>query len=623
MNEYTGQLKIKEYNIHKFPIGVKTYTCPICSASRKKKTDKCVKLFWEEGFAKCFHCGEVIQLHEWDKHNKEVKYKIPEWSNETKLSENVVKWFENRGISQFILRLMKIGEGIENMPHRTKDGIEWKKKNTIQFPYFRHGEIIDIKYRSGDKTFKLFKEAERMAYNLDNIKGQEIIYCVEGEPDVLAVMECGLHNVTSPPNGFNEKGDVNLDWLNNDVEHFINAKKLILAFDNDKPGENGKREFIRRFGAHKCFIVDLKDCKDSNEYLIKYGAVELKKALETHIEIPLENVSTYNDYKERVRDFFLNGMPKGFVTGNMKGLDEIFSINTTQIIVVTGRPSSGKSEVVDQICMGYALKYDHKIAFASIENKPNELHHQKLLRKLIGITPTEKSHFNKSFEACEEFEEDHVCMIDLEGSYDLERVLLKAEELVYRKGIRVLVIDPFNKVRYKGEVPSITGNRTNDYTNIYLTKIEDFARKFDVIPILVAHPVKLQKGDNGKRIIPDMYDIKGGGEFYDMCPHGLVVDRDYDLGFTLVRTLKVKFSHLGESNKDSWFKYNVNNGRYDNVIGDPTNGEEIKIEWDNENWVTKDANKTEQLKLPDNSDLETNPDLWITSKIDNEEEAPF
>ena len=149
-------------------------------------------------------------------------------------------------------------------------------------------------------------------------------------------------------------------------------------------------------------------------------------------------------------------------------------------------------------------------------------------------------------------------MVDLENGYDLERVLMKAEELVYRKGIRCLVIDPFNKVRFKGSVEGVTGNRTNDYTNTYLELLNNFAVKFDILIILVAHPVKMNKLDTGKRAIPDFYDVKGGGEFYDMCHHGLVVHRDYDMEVTLIRTLKVKFLHLGSSNEDSYFKYNIN-----------------------------------------------------------------
>jgi len=590
--------KISKYNIHDFPDGKKNHTCPLCSHERKKKTQKCVTLFWDKGFAHCSHCGENIQLHEYEKKNKTETYKVPDWQNNTDLSDKVVKWFKSRGIDQFILRIMKITEGVEFMPGADK----WVSKNTIQFPYYRNCQIVNIKYRSGDKNFKLYKDAEKIVYNLDNLYEQKEIYLVEGELDVLAVMQCGIHNVGSPPNGFTLKGNVNIDFINSDIDYFLNAEKLILAFDNDAPGENGKREFIRRFGAHKCYTVDLKDCKDANDYLIKYGSEKLKEALDNYTELPLENISNYEDTKQNVRNFFLNGMPKGLVTDTIKGLDTNFSVNTGQIVLVTGIPSSGKSEIVDQIVISYAVKYGHKTGFASVENKPNELHHQKIIRKLVGKTPKSIKDFDDPFEACERFSSEHFYMIDLENGYDLERVLIKAEELVYRKGIRCLVIDPFNKVRFKGNVESITGNRTNDYTNTYLELLNNFAVKFDILIILVAHPVKMNKLDTGKRAIPDFYDVKGGGEFYDMCHHGLVVHRDYDMEMTLIRTLKVKFLHLGSSNEDSYFKYNINNGRLNDINGNIKEFDTISVDWDNANWVTKELKEVEQTQLYNNVD---------------------
>jgi len=613
--------EISKFNIHNIPEGVKYHTCPLCSESRKKKTQKCLSVFWDTGMASCAHCGEVVQLHEWKKKDKQEDYKIPEWKNNTKLSDRLIKWFEGRGISQFVLRLMKISEGIENMPDKQTN--TWKEKNTVQFPYYRYGEIINIKYRTGAKEFKLYKDSEKITYNLDRLIGQEIIYMCEGEIDVLSIMEVGIYNVGSCPNGFT-KNTVNLDWINNDVEHFINAKKIILCFDNDIPGENGKREFIRRFGAHKCYTVDLKGEKDANDFLIKYGKEELRKVLENHIEIPLENVSTYNDFKEEVRDFFLNGMPKGFQTGNLIGLDNNFSVNSSHLVLVTGIPTSGKSEVVDQITVGYSIKHKIDTAYASVENKPNSLHLSKLVRKLNGITPRHKQDFNDSFIEVEKYVDRHFHFIDLEGSYDLERVLLKAEELVYRKGIKCLVIDPYNKVQYKGEVPGITGNRINDYTNKYLSLLNEFATKLDIIIYLVAHPVKMNKMDNGKRAIPDFYDVKGGGEFYDMCHHGLVVHRDYNLDLTLIKVLKCKFAHLGTNQAEAYFKYNTNNGRLNDITGSIDEPEGISCDYDNTNWITRDYNKVEQPEIDySNNDLIADNEEWFNKENREIDEAPF
>ena len=73
----------------------------------------------------------------------------------------------------------------------------------------------------------------------------------------------------------------------------------------------------------------------------------------------------------------------------------------------------------------------------------------------------------------------------------------------------------------------------------YLTKIETFAKKYDVLVFIVAHPTKMYKGNDGKIEEPTMYNIKGGGEWYDASYHGILVHRDYEL-----RLLKLRYSKL-------------------------------------------------------------------------------
>ena len=94
----------------------------------------------------------------------------------------------------------------------------------------------------------------------------------------------------------------------------------------------------------------------------------------------------------------------------------------------------------------------------------------------------------------------------------------------------------------------------------YLTKIETFAKKYDVLVMIVAHPTKMYKNSDGKIEEPTMYNIKGGGEWYDASYHGLLVHRDYDLKTTKVKVLKVKFQNLGENGAEAHFKWEPKSG---------------------------------------------------------------
>jgi twinkle protein len=140
--------------------GTESTQCPACSASRKKQKDKCFNWNHNDKVGKCHNCGEAFyEFKEFQP--KEKKFVRPGWANNTELSDKVVKYFEGRKISQFTLRNMKITSGDEWMPQFEKE------VETIHFNYFRGDELINVKYRGASKSFKMFKDAELILYNLN------------------------------------------------------------------------------------------------------------------------------------------------------------------------------------------------------------------------------------------------------------------------------------------------------------------------------------------------------------------------------------------------------------------------------------------------------------------------
>jgi len=591
MTELNG-FKIDTYNQYNLRENTKYSTCPLCSSSRTKNPkQKCMTMFWDTGMAKCSHCGEVIQLHTYKKKEIEKEYTKPEWINNTELDSKIVKWFENRKISQFTLRRLHVTSGLEWMPQTGKE------VNTIKFNYFRDKELVNIKYRcalpEGKKGFKMVSDAQKIPYNLDNIRTTKEAIIVEGEIDALSFVESGIWNVVSSPNG-STIGNVNLDWLDDTYEYFENKEKIYLALDNDEPGQNVTKELIRRLGAERCYLVKFSDCNDANEYLKKYGKEKLSVILENAIQCPLENVEKYNDIKQDLHDFYLNGSAPGYGIG-LPNFDNIFTTYTKQYIVVTGIPTHGKSDFVDQMTIGYNMQYDWKVAYVSPENKPTYLHVDKIARKIAGFKPKTENELNSyAWTNVEERINNNFYFVEYEDGYDLKKALLKGAELVKRKGIKCLVIDPFNKIRLKES----WGKNINDYTSDYLIEIDDFCRKYNCLVILVAHPVKMNKV-NGVTPEPDFYSIKGGGEFYDMSYHGLLVHRNFDNQTTKVRVLKVKFQNLGTNQAECYFKWNINNGRYTKIDGDPSTFEvDMNVNWDNANWLgSKKIEETKELPI--------------------------
>ena len=555
---------IDQFNQHDLKVGATQGICPLCSHTRKpeNRKQKCASYDWERGLGTCHNCDSTFQLHTYQrKGGGDKEYIKPDYSTKTHkpVSDKVIEWFKQRGISKDTLEEMNVSEGPEFMPQTGK------VENTIKFNYMIGDELINIKYRDGRKHFKLFKGAEKVFYNINSIVGYDTCVIVEGEMDALAYHEAGIQNVISVPNGATLNHN-NLDYLDNCIDYFEDKEKIILAVDQDEAGIALQNELIRRLGAEVCYLTNFVDCKDANDYLLKYGKEELAKTIKECRPVPLENVTTFKDIEHEVTDFVQHGFKKGFQVG-LKNFDEIFSTYTGQFITVTGIPSSGKSDFVDQMVVGYNQNYGWKTAFASPENAPTYLHAHKLMRKVWQDMPRKSDIGTAKWKQVAEHVNDNFFFIDMER-YTLETVLRKGAELVKRKGIKCLVIDPFNKIR---DVDAKTED-VNRYTMEYLTKIEIFAKKYDVLVFIVAHPTKMYKGSDGKIEEPTMYNIKGGGEWYDASYHGLLVHRDYEKKTVKAKVLKVKFQNLGENGAEAHFTWEPRSGcfipHYDIVTED-------------------------------------------------------
>ena len=543
--------EIDNFNQYDLDVGKREGVCPLCSHNRQPKNQKakCAMYDWDRGLGTCMNCNEVFQLHTFKRSSNKMKeYTKPEWKNNTDLSNNVIKWFEGRGISQKTLVKMKITEGVEFMPQTNKS------ENTIQFNYFINNELINIKYRDGRKNFKLVKGAEKVFYNIDRTIGHDYVVIVEGEMDALSFVESGIESVVSVPNGATIN-NTNLDYLDSCIDYFETKEKVILAVDADEAGLALKQELIRRLGAERCFTVEFGAHKDANEFLMEHGRSMLADVIAKAKPVPIENVVTLKDINDELEEFIYEGFKPGYQIG-LNNFDSIFSTYTGQFITVTGVPSSGKSDFVDRMVVGYYLKYGWKTAFASPENKPTFLHTHKLIRKLGGWMPSKEDIGTENWNNVISKVNDNFYFIENER-YDLDAVLAKGAELVKRKGIKCLVIDPYNKVKMQGA----SAMSIPDATMEYLTRVEAFAKKYDVLVIIVAHPTKMYKKEDGTIDEPTMYSIKGGGEWYDASYHGLLVHRDYNRKTVKVKVLKVKFQNLGENQAEAHFKW-------DNISGD-------------------------------------------------------
>lgn len=571
--------------------------CPQCNDTRGHKGNKSLSVDLDKGLCYCHHCGyklyvpddaeERLKQQRRDMHRKPAAppqhFRRPTFDPaRMQLSENLERyWTTVRCLPQELLRTLRITEETVRLPESSQE------ENCICFNYFENGTLVNTKYRSALKHFMMVKGAELIPYNVDSILGTPECIITEGEFDTAAVIAAGRKDVVSVPAG----AQSNLTWLDRFVEsHFDDKTEIILAMDTDKRGVELRDELVRRLGMDRCKVVAWGEgCKDANEYLLKYDLPRLRQQVEQAAEIPLEGVFCPMDEWDTLMDIYYNGMPEGADTG-LENLDRLIKFERGFVLTVTGVPGSGKSEFVDEIAMRLLLRHDWKVGYFSPENTPLAYHYRKLIRRVVGKRFEHKGMPLPEAGQAIRYLAQSVFSIMPKEDFSVESVLRIAAQLVSRKGVKVLVVDPFN--RFEHQIPD--WETETQYISRIFDEFSNFAVKHKVLLILVAHPTKLRREPGSKRWpVPTLYDINGSAAFFNKTDYGMVIDRNDELGQVLVRVAKVRFDHLGGPG-DAFFAFSTYNGRYTPTEERTLDHNPPEPKWEHTNFLTEKLKPEQQ-----------------------------
>lgn len=528
--------------------------CPNCHSERRNKTDKSLSVNVAEGVWNCHHCG--WKGHLTDPSKAKPAYVVPT-PTASPLSPKATSWFNSRGISTETLAAFKIGESMEWMPER--GGKPAGTRNAIQFPYFKNGQLANVKFRDGHKCFKLVSGAELLFFNLDAIRGRTECLICEGEIDALTFYEASYFGAVSVPNGAS-RGSQKLEYLDNCWQWFEGMEKIYLATDGDEPGLALREELARRLGKERCWLVSYPDgCKDANEVLLAHGKAAVKELLENAQPYPLEGIVSDEEMGDGLLDVYENGLPEGDKIGYQE-FDELISFGTGVLTTITGIPGSGKSEFIDQIMVRLAERQGRKFVLFSAEKQPAHLHAISLITKYIGRPYWGPDRMTKEeLRKGQAFVAEHFFFIKIsEVDTTIDGILAKARELVLRRGVWGLLIDPYNYIEHK--IPK--GYTETQYISELLTKLRGFLVINAMHGFLVAHPTKIQKDPvSGKYAIATLYNISGSAHFFNKTDNGFTVYRDFETGIVWIYVQKIRWWWHGQIGQCA-FTYQKGTGKY-------------------------------------------------------------
>lgn len=247
--------------------------CPIC---KKEKDNPCFSVNIENGNYYCFSTGQggnIKEIEDFDfdlknitvpKHDRRKKADFTElFLNRAthKLNDEWRKYLEKRGISEKFL---------DTFCRLSSNG-------AMMIPITDKEKVVGIKYRTLDKVCTAERGTSTEYFvNWQNVQDYRYLIIVEGEIDLLSVVEADYFNVVSLPSGA-----TNIKCVINQKEWLKQFEKIIIAVDSDEAGEKCKKKIIKELSEIKdrLYTVNYNGYKDFNEVLVNEKIIGIKKAV--------------------------------------------------------------------------------------------------------------------------------------------------------------------------------------------------------------------------------------------------------------------------------------------------------------------------------------------------------
>lgn len=435
--------------------------------------------------------------------------------------EKVIAYWGKRGISKNVLDYLdiredKYGNGVFNF-YDTNDVLTMVK--------YRPAHTVD-KHSGGIKTW-CQKDADTVSllFNMNRINTSKPLLIVEGETDCASAVEAGYFNTVSVPLGAG-----NLHWIEENWDWLDLFDSIIIWSDNDEAGIKMRKECIYRLGTWRTKYILTPDyyekengrripLKDINDCLQVGGADYVMKLISDAKDVPVKSVVDYSDIEE----LDISQM-EGVKTG-IKPLDnELLKIFYGTLTVLSGRPGSGKTSMIDQT-IATTIDSGNPVFLFSKE-MPERMSANWFNTIIAGrrnmVKKTAKDgreyyivprNIQKKMQS---FYNKKLLIYKDDEPNDIDSVIKSAEECVRKFGCKLIVLDNLMML----DLHCTESDKNTAQTNLINTLIK-FAAKFNVAVVLIAHPKKTQDANSDI----EMYDISGTSNIINLAMRSIGLRR--------------------------------------------------------------------------------------------------
>lgn len=419
-------------------------------------------------------------------------------------NKNILTYCEKRNISKDTIDYVRVKEN----------------NNCVVFEYRNElGEHLANKYRKTKKSEgpKMWFEKGtnvNTLFNMDKINISDPLLITEGEFDCLSAIESGFKNAVSIPSGVNGTNE----WITSNWTFIEQFEEIIIWFDNDEAGIKGAREVFNRLPNSSVKIVRCEVANDINELLHKYGKLSVLKQIEKASTPVLEGVATL----DMIEDFDVHEA-ETLKTGIEYIDDKLVGMVFGSLNVLSGRNGSGKSTILNQIYIAEAIAQGYKTFLFSGELIGGNVKYW-LLQTLANeeefaeYTAKDGHKYKKvTIQAKEKIVNDMKDRFFLYDSddYRIEAIIEKMTILAKRYGVRVFVIDNLMTIE------SSLKDKYEAETDV-VKKLKNFAKKYNALVHLVAHPRKSMNDEIEKD------DVAGSANITNLADYVTTISRAKD-----------------------------------------------------------------------------------------------
>jgi len=466
----------------------------------------------------------------------------------TLLTMEAIEWLQaERQISRETLQKLPVASGKVFFQELNK------KCDAVQFRYpsgWKGRAFPEKAFTSGKGTALTF-------WNIEAVLAGPLtdVYIVEGELDACALVEAGVpaDQVLAAPAASGGSYEYVLEAL----EHGLaKAKRFIWCGDQDAAGLQLRAAMAQLLGIARFNFIDWPEgAKDANDFLRTDGAVEVQD-LVMRGWMPWPTVGLYR-MNELPDPPPMTAWHPGFEGWGNKCL-----LAPGTLSVVTGHPGMGKTTVWGQIWCQIAKDYDVRVCIASFETRPKP-HLLRQLRTLHGQKQVSVMTDQEIGKADLWINEHYLFLQHPDRRPDLKWLLSMGEAAVHRHGVKMLQIDPWNRLEGSREARE----SETDYIGRSLRELYNFAADLDCHVQIIAHPAKAAEGYRRSEP-PELEHIHGSKHWDNMVDQGFVVHRPKlfnDKGerefYTEFHHKKSRFEELGYATKFG-LEYDISMGRF-------------------------------------------------------------